>query len=540
MTANRITNEEAAAMLAEIMRPAPAPAAEVKKKAAKPQAAAPFRAPERPEVKQSGQDRLDQAIREHSGALLGIALQSGEEWARLKESFTLGDFHSQYAAAIMDVWQRADFPRTSVPIGAILPEHMAVAIELVDHAPERTAWTYHASELRKAQAVKRARYKVLSAWESSEGCDTDAAAAVMADLRDDLVRIEAETGAEGPEIVDAAAYITGSPPVPNGILEGCFEAGDKVGIIASAKMKKTMFTLQMSLSIAAGREFIGWHIPTPRRVLIVQGEIKPAHFWRRVWSMARAMGLKEDDLDGRLQILNTRGSRFTATDLPGLATRYKAEVLVVDPLYKLTEGDENAARDVKPTLALFDRIATATGAAVVWVHHDAKGAAGERDARDRGAGSNILIRDVDQLFTLSPQRDDDQATVIETLTRNHADSGARAVVWRDWRFHFEPSIEAAPETAADRLRKRSARPPVEKHVEQVVCVMRAEGPMPAARFMAKLYEIAGSHARARELRALAVSSGAIEASEHRGRGTYSMTYGTPVQIAALGGKKESE
>jgi RecA-family ATPase len=39
---------------------------------------------------------------------------------------------------------------------------------------------------------------------------------------------------------------------------------------------------------------------------------------------------------------------------------------------------------VKPVLAQFDRLAESTGAAVVYIHHDTKGAAGERDSRDPG------------------------------------------------------------------------------------------------------------------------------------------------------------
>jgi RecA-family ATPase len=41
-------------------------------------------------------------------------------------------------------------------------------------------------------------------------------------------------------------------------------------------------------------------------------------------------------------------------------------VVILDPLYKLLEGDENSAQDMKPLLAGFDRLAETTGAARKW------------------------------------------------------------------------------------------------------------------------------------------------------------------------------
>jgi hypothetical protein len=274
-------------------------------------------------------------------------------------------------------------------------------------------------------------------------------AAIAAAPATEAAPTEPETEGGGLSIVDAASYIETEPPAHDPIIEELFEAGDKVGVIASAKRKKTWFVKQLAICCATGRAFLGWAIPKARRVLIIQAEIKEAHYHRRVRFTARAMGVTVADLGGRLGVVNARGTGIDAQQIKTLALRWRAELVIVDPLYKFTTGDENKAQDVKPLLAVFDEIATETGAAVLWVHHDCKGTPGDRDARDRGAGSNILIRDVDQLFTLSPHRDDPDATVVETLARNYKDEGRKTIRWTEGAFEVDGTTPAIVRTSAN-------------------------------------------------------------------------------------------
>ena len=93
---------------------------------------------------------------------------------------------------------------------------------------------------------------------------------------------------------------------------------------------------------------------------------------------------------------------------------YGPEVISLDPLYKIATGAENAAEDLKGILNAFDELSRATGAAIPFVHHDAKGASGDRDIRDRGAGSNVLGRDYDACITLTPHASEPDAVVVES------------------------------------------------------------------------------------------------------------------------------
>ena len=86
------------------------------------------------------------------------------------------------------------------------------------------------------------------------------------------------------------------------------------------------------------------------------------------------------------------------------------------------DGDENAAHEVKPVLAILDRMAEETGAAVLYVHHTGKGNAGDRQSIDRAVGSGVIARDFDAQLSIAPHRDHtdtDPLLVVELTARNY-------------------------------------------------------------------------------------------------------------------------
>lgn len=220
------------------------------------------------------------------------------------------------------------------------------------------------------------------------------------------------------EIIDAADWLDREPPKPDQILKDFFDSGDKVAIIGSSKLRKSFWVLQLAISLATGTNFLNFVCEKIRKVLLIQMEIHKNHFHRRVKTMAAAMFVSSGTLRQQLKIINARGLKLTIDHIKAAARREKVEVVIIDPLYKLID-DENGANDLKPVLGGFDEIAEQTGAAVIYVHHDPKGRPGDRDIRDRGAGSGVLGRDYDACITLTRHRDDEQAAVIETLLRNY-------------------------------------------------------------------------------------------------------------------------
>ena len=273
-----------------------------------------------------------------------------------------------------------------------------------------------------------------------------------------------------PEIVNAAQWCESAPESGDPLLQDTCDLGDKIALIGPSKTRKTYFTLQLALSVATGRDFLSWKIPKPRKVLFLQFEIKAAHFHNRVYRVANAMGINADMLRGNLRVLNLRGADFCVSRIAPIAKRERAEFIIIDPLYKLINGDENSAHDMKPILATFDRVMRETGAALLYVHHDAKGSAGDRNIRDRGAGSGVIARDYDACFTLTAHRDDENAVVVSALLRNYAPQPETVAEF--WNSRFTPSdLPAVAETSRNARKKQEVSVSDESIIAQADCSM---------------------------------------------------------------------
>lgn len=239
---------------------------------------------------------------------------------------------------------------------------------------------------------------------------------------------------------------------PNPILPGIFDSGDKVVIIGQSKTRKSFFAMQLAFCIAAHRRFFEFE-STPKKVLMIQFEIRKERYHIRCKNMASGLGLMPVQLQN-LIILNARGYGLVKEDLEALIKDqieiHKPEVVIIDPLYKLIDGDESKSEEIKPILRFFDRLAETSKAAIIYIHHDKKGHAGDQQTVDRGAGSGVLARDFDAAIYLTPHKDKDDHLVIEFLTRNYPSKKAFTAEWSDNHFIYSP-------LAPDKQTARSAQ-----------------------------------------------------------------------------------
>jgi 5S rRNA maturation endonuclease (ribonuclease M5) len=262
---------------------------------------------------------------------------------------------------------------------------------------------------------------------------------------------------------NVSEWLLETPDAPDQILVDTFDTRDKIAIIGSSKMKKSFFMLMLLICIAAGRDFLRWRVPKPRRVVLIQLEIQAAHFHKRVLNITRSMGINPKDLGDRFHVINCRGLGVEGQegiDLIGrVVESYKPEVISFDPLYKIAIGAENAIEDAKLILNSFDALIEKTGAAIAYVHHDAKGQSGDRDIRDRGAGSNVISRDYDACITLTPHVSDVDATVVEAMIRNYRPQDPFTALWvtdeKTGGYRFDISEEIAPTKKTSRTRTQA-------------------------------------------------------------------------------------
>ncbi len=342
------------------------------------------------------------------------------------------------------------------------------------------------------------------------------------------LRDQAEDVSFDHEIINAADWLDQEPPQSDQIFQDFFDAGDKVAIIGSSKLRKSFFGMQMCLHLAAGKHFLDFKCSRSRKVLIVQLEIKKDHFHRRIKRMADAIFINSKDIDGNLFIMNGRGEDIQIPTIKVAARKTKAEFILIDPLYKLVDGDENSAHDMKPILRGFDEIAEATGAAVAYIHHDPKGRPGDRDIRDRGAGSGVLGRDYDACITLTRHRDDEQAAVVETLLRNYK---PRKPFVAEWNVdHFQHSN--LPVVTQNSGNAAASAKPLDDYIDDAIKLISE--PVYTLEFDSLLHERLGlANNKVRILRSKMIRKGIIQQANRESKRGGGQFIGLPADIEAI-------
>ena len=193
-----------------------------------------------------------------------------------------------------------------------------------------------------------------------------------------------------------------SPELIGGILrEGC-----KMIITGQSKAGKTCLSQNLAVCIAEGRPWLGKFSCQQGKVLYINLEVEEASLYQRFNFMYKAMGIEMTDKGGDNIIpWNLRGHALPMDKLaPKIIRRcrntgpYKA--IILDPLYKVQQGDENSAEAIMRFCNALDKIAHETGAAIIYDHHHPKGDARE-NVIDRGSGSGVFSRDADAICDIS-------------------------------------------------------------------------------------------------------------------------------------------
>ncbi|HMP34659.1 MAG TPA: AAA family ATPase [Kiritimatiellia bacterium] len=401
---------------------------------------------------------------------------------------------------------------------------------LIDHAATATAIRWHVDKLREAYHRRQLIDLAMLLREKAHEGDLTT---LLESVRDHLDRID---GAEGvsADFIAAAKLLTTEPPPADQIIRDLLDAGDKLASIAASKTRKTFLMLQLVIAVSTGGMFAGLEIPTPRRVLYVNLEIRGHHFHRRLKRLAARLKADAALLGKNLFVVNVRDRQppsITLREIEKIAVKVGAELIVTDPIYKLHHGDENAAADMKPLLADFDALTRNTGAAVAYVHHDAKGTVGDRKAADRGAGSNVIGRDYDAALIQSPHRTDAEAVVVEFVARNYAPRDAVVLRWSDGAFEVAEELEATKESTAGG-RTSAPSKAVEEYVDRAFRIV-VRKPLPATIFHDKLKtELGLSEQRARALTHHLIESGTLAKSKRQGMGG-PILVGAPGAIAEV-------
>lgn len=239
-----------------------------------------------------------------------------------------------------------------------------------------------------------------------------------------------EDGDQYPDSVNFSTVYKNLPEVAPELIHGVLRQGHKMIISGPSKAGKSFLLMELAVAIAEGMNWLN-NPCTKGKVFYVNMEVDGASFFHRFADIYNTgLKLNTGNHPENLEIWNMRGrSASIHTMAPEIIRRVKGKgylAVIIDPLYKVLEGDENSNSDIALMSRSFDTIAEETGCSVIYAHHFAKGAAGDKAAIDRGSGAGTFARDPDAILTVTQL--DTSALSIKKVKKD--DKGNELNAWR--------------------------------------------------------------------------------------------------------------
>lgn len=205
-----------------------------------------------------------------------------------------------------------------------------------------------------------------------------------------------------PEFENFGDVADSLPELAPELIQGVLRQGHKMLLCGDSKAGKSFLSIELALAVAGGTKWL--KMPCKKgRVIYINLEIDGVSFMHRCKAVADAIKAPEDALRN-LAVWNLRGSNLPIVRLVDeIEKRCRTgeyALVILDPIYKVQQGDENSAGDIGRLCNELDRICESTGASLFYSHHHGKGNAGNRKIIDRAVGSGVFARDADALLTI--------------------------------------------------------------------------------------------------------------------------------------------
>ena len=208
-----------------------------------------------------------------------------------------------------------------------------------------------------------------------------------------------------PPILDFWDQIQDPPQLSPELICGILREGNKMIITGESKAGKTCLSQELAVCIAEGKPWLGKFKCEQGKVLYINLEVEEASLFYRFKAIYDANEWKIGSNAHNIQPWNLRGKALPLDKLAEKVIRrcrgQNYKLIILDPLYKVQQGDENSAEAISLFCNSLDRLAHETGAAIVYDHHHPKGSSGDRKIIDRGSGSGVFARDADAICDLS-------------------------------------------------------------------------------------------------------------------------------------------
>lgn len=258
--------------------------------------------------------------------------------------------------------------------------------------------------------------------------------------------------------LNISELVTKHSTPPSDVIPGLLRRGDIANFIGGPKARKSFLIMQLCLSIASGRPFLGW--PTvPGKVLIFDNELKHSDLAYRFRRMTQAMGLDISTVKANLDVVPLRGKladvNVIRDELLAIESGHYS-LVAIDALYKaLPAGiDENSNSNITSVYTALDSAAEQHNAAIAIIHHTSKGSQTKKSVSDMGSGAGAQSRSADAHIVLRDHESLD-TVVMAAIVRSQKPIEPFCIRF-DYPLWKLASEENPANIATDNNRKRAA------------------------------------------------------------------------------------
>lgn len=209
---------------------------------------------------------------------------------------------------------------------------------------------------------------------------------------------------------------------------GVLHTRSRLMLAGDAGIGKSYMALQLGWEAAMGEPWLGvWPMVKPLRTLIIQVEVSEALFQRRYLRLKSKLP-NPDMLYAKTDeefvlVENSESLRATIDTL-------EIELVILDPLYLMHTGDENAIHTIRPTQRIIDQLRREYGTTFVIVHHVNKAAADMRPSMNMLRGSSGWAGWVDTILLATRGADDINVHMLKA--RNRQEGLPKTAYKMDW------------------------------------------------------------------------------------------------------------
>lgn len=294
------------------------------------------------------------------------------------------------------------------------------------------------------------------------------------------------------------------------VIDRICREGETVNIIASSKTGKSWLSVDLAMSVATGRDWLGRFSTTAGKVLLVDNELHPETLSDRVLSVQDARQYDVETLTERFHTVSCRGEVKDLFRLAASFERFEPRefaVVVLDAFYRFVPDgtSESDNQQMTSLYNLIDRLAARLRCAFVVIHHASKGAQGEKAVTDVGSGAGAMSRAADTHLVIRPHETEGYS-VLDAATRSFPPLEPLSIYFEHpvWECsHIEPKV-ATRQTAAAQAREENDR----ASINQIVAKFGAES---FTSYQVRTL-LGGGQPKADRLIDVALKSGAIEES----------------------------